>query len=205
MSLPWACTQIVLYDSDFCRAPYHLFPWPYPAVKFPSSISWLLCLVFNSPWGINLHNRLNPGSLKDSVRGQRGFILLFIYFYFGLHRVFDALHRLSLVVARRGYSLVAVRGLLSAVASRCRAEALGCVSFSEWKSLSHVWLCDPMDYTWNSPDQNTGVGSCFLLQGIFSTQGLNPGLLHCRQILYQLNYEGSPVNALVNEKLLKKP
>ena len=45
---------------------------------------------------------------------------------------------------------------------------------------------------WNSPGQNTGVGSLSLLQGIFSTQGLNPGLLHCRQILYQLSYQGSP-------------
>ena len=41
---------------------------------------------------------------------------------------------------------------------------------------------------WNSADQNTGVGSLFLLQGIFPTQGLNPGLLHCRWILYQLSY-----------------
>ena len=32
----------------------------------------------------------------------------------------------------------------------------------------------------------------FLLQGIFLTQGLNPGLLHCWQILYQLSYQGSP-------------
>ena len=39
---------------------------------------------------------------------------------------------------------------------------------------------------WNSPGQNTGVGSLSLLQGIFPTQGLNPGLLHCRQILSQL-------------------
>ena len=45
---------------------------------------------------------------------------------------------------------------------------------------------------WNSPGQNTGVGSCSLLQGIFPTQGLNPGLLHCRQILYQLSHKGSP-------------
>ena len=35
---------------------------------------------------------------------------------------------------------------------------------------------------WNSPGQNTGVGSLFLLQGTFPTQGWNPGLLHCRQI-----------------------
>ena len=45
---------------------------------------------------------------------------------------------------------------------------------------------------WNSPGQNTGVGSLSLLQGIFPTQGLNPGLLHCRRILYQLSHKGSP-------------
>ena len=45
---------------------------------------------------------------------------------------------------------------------------------------------------WNSPGQNTGVGSLFLLQGIFPTQGSNPGILHCRQILYQLSHRRSP-------------
>ena len=45
---------------------------------------------------------------------------------------------------------------------------------------------------WNSPGQNTGVGSLFLLQGIFPTQGSNPGLPHCRQILYQLSHKGRP-------------
>ena len=44
---------------------------------------------------------------------------------------------------------------------------------------------------WNSPGQNTGVGSLSLLQGIFPTQGLNPGLPHCRGILYQLRHQGS--------------
>ena len=39
------------------------------------------------------------------------------------------------------------------------------------------------------PDKDTGVGCRFLLQGIFPTQGSNLGLLHCRQILYRLNYE----------------
>ena len=46
--------------------------------------------------------------------------------------------------------------------------------------------------SWNSPGQNTGVGSLFLLQGIFSTQGLNQGLLHCGQILYQQGYQRNP-------------
>ena len=45
---------------------------------------------------------------------------------------------------------------------------------------------------WNSPGQNTGVGSPSLLQGIFPTQGSNPDLPHCRWILYQLNHKGSP-------------
>ena len=45
---------------------------------------------------------------------------------------------------------------------------------------------------WNSPGQNTGVSSLSLLQGIFPTQGLSPGLLQCRWILYQLSYQGSP-------------
>ena len=45
---------------------------------------------------------------------------------------------------------------------------------------------------WNSPGQNTGEGRLSLLQEIFSTQGSNTGLPHCRQILYQLSHRGSP-------------
>ena len=55
-------------------------------------------------------------------------------------------------------------------------------------SLRSHGLCSP----WNSPAQNTGVGSLSLLQGIFPTQGLNPGLPHCRWILYQLSHKESP-------------
>ena len=47
---------------------------------------------------------------------------------------------------------------------------------------------------WNSPDQNTGVGSLSLLQRIFTTQGSNPDLPHCRRILYQLSHQGSLLN-----------
>ena len=45
---------------------------------------------------------------------------------------------------------------------------------------------------WNSPGQNTGVGSLSILQGIIPNQGSNPGLPHCKWILYQLNHKGSP-------------
>ena len=60
-------------------------------------------------------------------------------------------------------------------------------------------LCDPMDCSLpgssidrDSPGKNTGVGCHALLQGIFPTQGSNPGLPHCRQILYHLSHQGSP-------------
>ena len=66
---------------------------------------------------------------------------------------------------------------------------------SKWKSLSPVWLLvrpHRLHSPWNSPGQNTGVGSLFLLQGIFPTQGSSPGRPYCRWILYQLSYQGSP-------------
>ena len=50
---------------------------------------------------------------------------------------------------------------------------------------------------WNSPGKNAGVGSVFLLQGIFPTQGWNPGLPHCRRILYQLSHSVSYVTTNV--------
>ena len=69
--------------------------------------------------------------------------------------------------------------------------------------VSRVQLCDPMDYSQSgssdhgdSPGKNTGVGCHALLQGIFPTQGLNLGLLNCRQILYCLSHQGSPLGTI---------
>ena len=65
-------------------------------------------------------------------------------------------------------------------------------------SLPLVQPGKPMDYCPQPffSGRNTGVGSVSLLQGIFPTQGSNPGLLYCRQILYQLNHQGSPFTSL---------
>ena len=52
---------------------------------------------------------------------------------------------------------------------------------------------------WDSPGQNSGVGSLSLPQGIFPTQGIFPGLPHCRWILYQLSYQGNPIITLVKK------
>ena len=55
---------------------------------------------------------------------------------------------------------------------------------------------------WNSPGQNTGVGSRSFLQGIFPTQEWNPGLPHCRQILYHLSHQGSPMKSRLSVNYL---
>ena len=64
---------------------------------------------------------------------------------------------------------------------------------------SYLTLCNPMDCSQpgfsvhgDSPGKNTWVGCHALLQGIFPTQELNPGLPHCRWILYHLSHKGSP-------------
>ena len=62
----------------------------------------------------------------------------------------------------------------------------------KWKLFSRVHLFVTSYSPWNSSGQNTGVGSLSFLQGIFPTQRLNRGLLHCRQIFYQLSHKGSP-------------
>ena len=74
------------------------------------------------------------------------------------------------------------------------------IAFSDMKvkvAQSCPSLCDPMELAsffcpWNSPGQNSGVGSHSLLQEIFPTQGSNPGFPHYRQILYHLSQQGSP-------------
>ena len=57
--------------------------------------------------------------------------------------------------------------------------------------VSNFWWLYGLYSPWNSPGQNTGVGSCSLLHGIFPAQGSTPGLPHCRWILYQLSHKGS--------------
>ena len=83
-----------------------------------------------------------------------------------------------------------------------------CVStllHSSWHTSCAVFSCSVMSNSlqphglqpaglfcpWGSPDKNTRMGCHTLLQGIFPTQGLNPGLPYCRQILYHLSHQGS--------------
>ena len=67
----------------------------------------------------------------------------------------------------------------------------------KWCSSSRL-LCP-----WNSPGKNIGVGSHSLLQGIFATQGSNPGLLYCRQILYCLSQSPEELNTACSPEMAK--
>ena len=78
------------------------------------------------------------------------------------------------------------------LSQRCYSTV--CVSCSFMSNSLRPQELQPTKFLcpWNSPDKNTGVGSHSLLQGIFLTQRLNLGLLHCRQIFfYCLNHQGS--------------
>ena len=80
-----------------------------------------------------------------------------------------------------------------------------CFDFWVFFSLSEVTqscptLCDPMDCNltrflcpWDFPGKTTRVGCHCLLQEIFPTQGLNPGLPRCRQTLYCLSHQGANI------------
>ena len=69
-----------------------------------------------------------------------------------------------------------------------------------WTVACTKLLC-PRDF----PGKSTGVGCHFLLQGIFPTQGSNPGLPHCRQTLYRLSHQGSEVNLKKRLLTLQSP
>ena len=66
---------------------------------------------------------------------------------------------------------------------------------SEWVKVAQSFQTrrpHRLNSPWNSPDQNTAMGKLSFLQGIFPIQGSNPGLPHCRQLLYQLSAQRSP-------------
>ena len=62
------------------------------------------------------------------------------------------------------------------------------LKWSKSHSVMSASFATPWTSPWNSPVQTMGVGNCFLLQGIFPTQGLNPGFPHSGQMLYQLSH-----------------
>ena len=83
------------------------------------------------------------------------------------------------------------------------SESAGCPVVSHSLPPQGLQPARPL-CSWNSPGKNTGVGCHSLLQGIFPTQGSNPGLLHCRHILYHLSHQGSPSTTVYLLNVLRK-
>ena len=93
-----------------------------------------------------------------------------------------------------GYGFISLR--MERWGRTYRETKLETVDHTLKESLSNFLRPLGLYSSWNSPGQSIGVGSLSLLQEIFPTQGLNPGLMRCRQILYQLSHQGSPANVL---------
>ena len=78
-----------------------------------------------------------------------------------------------------------------------RARSWCTCLWNPWESESHSIMSNSLwpnglYSPWNSSGQNTGMDSLSVLQKIFPTQGLNQGLPHCGQVLYQLSHKGNP-------------
>ena len=87
------------------------------------------------------------------------------------------------------YHTILITRNLNTVKRKVLMSDVSCVSRSV---VSNSLWPHGLYNSWNSPSQNTGAGSLSHLQGIFPTQGSDPGLPHCRWILYQLSPKGSP-------------
>ena len=128
---------------------------------------------------MHLNSGLHTGVLshyRDGERGGRGFYSLTLWYL-----LLSALT--SNTASLRKGAFCIITGKRQRFWFQTESESLSVVSDS-------LRLYSP----WNSPGQNTRVGSLSLLQGIFLTQGLNPGLPHCGQILYPAESQGKPKN-----------
>ena len=83
-------------------------------------------------------------------------------------------------------------------------ESVESVSHSVMSDSATPWTVCRLLCPWDSPGKNIGVSSHFLLQGIFPTQGSNPGLLYCRQIFYHLNPWGFNLKENCNQDITRQ-
>ena len=98
----------------------------------------------------------------------------------------------NLIIRKKGLKLRQISmGQPTVVPTHKECRAQKCSKVKALVAQLCPALHNPIDKSspWNSPGQSNEVGSLSLLQAIFPTQGLNPGLQHCRRILYQLSHE----------------
>ena len=149
--------------------PPLLWPWnlsPWTPGEAPEGFSWVWVLQY----GVSRIWSVAEGPSRYSVSSSPPYISLFLMFERAL---------------TCGGKLCKFHDhFLSFQSTLC---LFGPVLFFETRGLQPARLLCP----WDSPGKDTGVGCSALLQEIFPTQGSNPGLQHCRKILYYLSHQGS--------------
>ena len=177
------------------KLQYFLSLWTHSLGNLPSGAHGTLGWDHSMP----------TGSLTECRRGGKENITLYVWLDLMTWLLACWLHlNISVYKERKGLFVPNGKGRAIIRCHLCQSSLLSVmeaghlaeseeVKWSESRSVvsNSLWphgLYSPQ----NSPGQNTGVGHLSLLQGIFSIQGLNPGFLHCRQILYQLSHKGSP-------------
>ena len=167
-------------------------PTPRPCSRLPV---WAQLSTARKRWASP-----SPSSLKNLIqtslffKWEFGFLFLSFFSYWCI-----CLCLAALGLSCRVQGLRLITGIFpctDSLVEACRpvaaAQGLGSLTAWKWKSLRRAQLFGTPWTIWNSPGQNTGVGSLSLLQGIFPTQGPNPGLPHRRRILHQLIGPWSP-------------
>ena len=144
---------------------------------------WLLFIIEDSSGVLGFPRSLISGTSQETI--GTSVIIVFLdqqcLFFFFFNMVYSCLENLM----DRGAWWATVHGVIK---SWTRLKWLSEIHSVMSNSLWPPGLYSPR----NSPGQNTGVGSLSLLQEIFPTQGSNPDLPHCRQILYHLSHRWSP-------------
>ena len=137
----------------------------------------------------------SPGVGRSSLIGSQAFKYVYLTQVFKLYYLWrEGTQRKSTNKMLSNGTWTQVWNLNTLFPFWSESESFSVVSDSLW----------PLDYIyspWNSSGQNTRVGSLSLLQGIFPTQGSNPGLPHCRWIPYQLSHQGSPFSFQVHYQI----
>ena len=151
--------------------------WHWPRFRFENTDAETLGYMYTKELGWKLENRLKSFAQEISIE-----------------HVFVC----SVVLVRRVLDFQALNLVIEYIDTSNQNESESCSVVSDC-----LWPYG-LYSSWNSPGQNTGVGSLSLLQPFFLTQEWNQGFQLCKRILYQLSYQGSPVTKIRSQKKKKK-
>ena len=90
------------------------------------------------------------------------------------------------------------------VAHQASAHVIFQARILEWVAIPPAGDLPDPGIEYSAVAEFSALAGAFFIQGIFPTQGSNPGLLHCRQMLYPLSHQGSPKQSLQKKKKTKK-